>query len=61
MDKKSVLVIAVFIVFNIVPPVIKCFNFEPRLPILKQGPQNSYFGFSVAEHIIIERSLREPM
>ena len=27
------------------------FNLELRLPVIKEGPENSYFGFSVAEHI----------
>lgn len=31
---------------------INCFNLETRLPIVKYGEENSYFGYSVAEHII---------
>lgn len=34
------------------------FNFEPRLPIVKRGPVSSYFGFSVAEHMIAEDETR---
>jgi len=34
------------------------FNFEPRLPIVKRGPASSYFGFSVAEHMIAEDETR---
>ncbi|XP_072167431.1 integrin alpha-6-like [Diadema setosum] len=28
------------------------FNYEPLLPVIKEGPRDSYFGFSVAEHRI---------
>lgn len=28
------------------------FNLEPRVPLVKQGPNGSYFGYSVAQHII---------
>lgn len=34
------------------------FNLESRLPIVKYGPRNSYFGYSVAEHLIIDESSR---
>uniref|UniRef100_A0A2I9LP33 Integrin alpha-ps n=1 Tax=Centruroides hentzi TaxID=88313 RepID=A0A2I9LP33_9SCOR len=30
------------------------FNLEPRLPVIKQGDRGSYFGYSVAEHLILE-------
>uniref|UniRef100_A0A146L1L1 Integrin alpha-PS1 n=1 Tax=Lygus hesperus TaxID=30085 RepID=A0A146L1L1_LYGHE len=29
-----------------------CFNFDTRLPIIKRGAHGTYFGFSVAQHII---------
>ncbi|RWS05411.1 integrin alpha-ps-like protein, partial [Dinothrombium tinctorium] len=33
------------------------FNFEPRLPVIKHGPSNrSYFGYSVAEHLVDSQS-----
>ncbi|GFT77701.1 uncharacterized protein TNCV_4245671 [Trichonephila clavipes] len=31
-----------------------CFNLETRLPVIKIGPQESYFGYSVAQHQIID-------
>jgi len=34
------------------------FNFEPKLPVIKQGPKNSYFGYSVAEHTILDQNNR---
>ena len=30
------------------------FNFEPRLPLVKRGPPDSYFGFSVAQHQVTD-------
>lgn len=32
------------------------FNLETRLPVIKYGPKNSYFGYSVAEHLILEET-----
>lgn len=32
------------------------FNLEPRLPIVKRGPVDSYFGFSVAQHVIADET-----
>lgn len=32
--------------------LVDCFNYEPRLPVIKFGPQDSFFGYSVAQHII---------
>ncbi|XP_014242194.1 integrin alpha-PS1 isoform X1 [Cimex lectularius] len=32
-----------------------CFNFETRLPVIKEGRAGSYFGFSVALHEISDR------
>ncbi|XP_058442680.1 integrin alpha-PS1 isoform X2 [Malaya genurostris] len=29
---------------------VECFNFETRLPIVKYGATNTYFGYSVASH-----------
>ncbi|XP_030846528.1 integrin alpha-6 isoform X2 [Strongylocentrotus purpuratus] len=37
-----------------------CFNFETRLPVIKEGPENSYFGFSVAEHILTKTKPTTP-
>jgi hypothetical protein len=30
------------------------FNLEPRLAIIKRGPDKSYFGYSVAQHLRID-------
>lgn len=30
---------------------VNCFNLENRLPIIKEGDPNSYFGYSVASHV----------
>lgn len=42
-----------------------CFNFETRLPVYKQGPggesEASYFGFSVAEHVIRKVTTQNPL
>ncbi|GIX98609.1 hypothetical protein CEXT_280601 [Caerostris extrusa] len=35
-----------------------CFNLETRLPIIKDGPEGSYFGYSVAQHQIIDEEGR---
>ncbi|XP_041478553.1 integrin alpha-6-like isoform X2 [Lytechinus variegatus] len=37
-----------------------CFNFETRLPVIKEGPGESYFGFSVAEHILTDTQPAQP-
>lgn len=34
--------------------VADAFNLEPRLPVLKLGEKGSYFGYSVAEHQILD-------
>ncbi len=35
------------------------FNLETRLPLIKEGPRNSYFGYSVAQHLIIDESTKQ--
>ena len=35
------------------------FNLEPRIAILKEGPANTYFGFSVSQHQVCEKSLTD--
>lgn len=37
------------------------FNLEPRLPLIKYGHPDSYFGYSVAEHVIINNDDRKPV
>ncbi|KFM80851.1 hypothetical protein X975_03590, partial [Stegodyphus mimosarum] len=34
--------------------VANAFNLEPRLPVLKLGERGTYFGYSVAEHQILD-------
>ena len=43
------------IVFSWIFPaaLVFSFNLEPRLSILKQGPANTYFGFSVSQHQVV--------
>uniref|UniRef100_A0A336MNG2 CSON003849 protein n=1 Tax=Culicoides sonorensis TaxID=179676 RepID=A0A336MNG2_CULSO len=45
--------ISIVIVINllILSTNVSSFNFENRLPILKQGQSGSYFGYSIAEHV----------
>ena len=31
------------------------FNLEPKIAIVKRGPLGSYFGYSVAQHQILDR------
>lgn len=32
--------------------LVSGFNLENRLPIWKDGPANSYFGYSIASHVM---------
>ena len=50
-----------FVFFNI--SCIDSFNLDTRIPIFKFGPKDSYFGFSVAEHITVNghASQQEPV
>ena len=38
------------------PQLCSAFNLEVRLPIVKKGSHNSYFGYSVAQHVIQDNS-----
>ena len=40
---------------TVLVPAVLCFNLEPRIAIVKTGPPGSYFGYSVAQHQIVER------
>ena len=53
--RTSVMASLVMMVMIITPAVIS-FNLEPRIAIVKRGPPGSYFGYSVAEHQVVERS-----
>ena len=40
----------------IMAPAFLFFNLEPRIAIVKTGPPGSYFGYSVAQHQIVDRN-----
>lgn len=35
--------------------LLVAFNLDPRLPVIKRGESGSYFGYSVAEHQVLDR------
>ena len=39
-------------IFGLCMLVVDAFNLDTKIPIVKTGPEDSYFGFSVAEHQI---------
>ena len=39
----------------VITPAVISFNLEPRIAIVKRGPPGSYFGYSVAQHQVVER------
>jgi hypothetical protein len=41
------------LVLALAPPALP-FNLETRLPLVKVGAQGVYFGFSVAEHQMVD-------
>lgn len=43
------------VVVVILAPSVISFNLEPRIAIVKVGPAGSYFGYSVAQHQILDR------
>ncbi|XP_072179078.1 integrin alpha-7-like [Diadema setosum] len=52
---RILIVFATFLcIFQAVVERTFCFNYEPQLPVIKEGPRDSYFGFSVAEHRITD-------
>ena len=46
------------VVTTVILHLCSSFNLEPRLPIVKRGIPNSYFGYSVAEHLIEDQTRR---
>lgn len=49
----------IFMTFNLFQITsVHGFNLETRLPLVKQGHRNSYFGYSVAQHIIIDETTK---
>lgn len=59
--KKNVLVpgVGTILLLIIFINVINAFNLENRLPIVKYGDVDTYFGYSVASHIIGESDSAE--
>uniref|UniRef100_A0A646QFY9 Integrin alpha-PS1 n=1 Tax=Hemiscolopendra marginata TaxID=943146 RepID=A0A646QFY9_9MYRI len=52
----------IFINLLILIYVVNSFNLDPRIPVIKTGDPNTYFGFSVAEHIVLGgRYSRSPL
>ncbi|XP_055683424.1 integrin alpha-PS1 isoform X1 [Lutzomyia longipalpis] len=49
----AAILISVYILLSL--HLVSCFNLENRLPIIKYGEGNSYFGYSVAMHVIGEK------
>ncbi|XP_041366895.1 integrin alpha-PS1-like [Gigantopelta aegis] len=45
--------------FIVLFAVSQGFNFDARFSVIKKGPKDSYFGFSVAEHQIVDEVSRE--
>ena len=37
-------------------PAVSAFNLEPQIAIIKRGQPGSYFGYSVAQHQIVDRN-----
>ena len=46
----------VMMVMMIMTPAVISFNLEPKIAVVKRGPAGSYFGYSVAQHQVVERS-----
>ncbi|XP_053209007.1 integrin alpha-PS1-like [Panonychus citri] len=53
---RNNLIVFFFILVNVVLhqqfTIVTSFNFDTRIPFIKEGPVNSYFGYSVAQHLI---------
>ena len=53
MSRRSV---RFLLIISCLSSLCSAFNFDSRLPVIKQGPVDSYFGFSVAEHVIADEA-----
>ena len=49
---KGLYLYLIILVINVIVCLVSGFNLENRLPIWKYGPANSYFGYSIAAHIM---------
>lgn len=47
-------VISICILISTISILCDAFNLENRLPIVKRGDNGTYFGYSVASHIVTE-------
>lgn len=56
MSGLCVTLVLTLLVVNV--PRVLSFNLEPKLPTVKFGEQGSYFGYSVAAHIVFDKSDR---
>ena len=45
--------VCVYLAFLKVTIVVKAFNLEPRIALVKKGPKGSYFGLAVSPHQIL--------
>ena len=44
------------IIWAILAQTVVGFNLEPRIAIVKTGNPGSYFGYSVAQHQVVDRN-----
>ena len=44
------------IIWAILAQTVAGFNLEPRIAIVKTGTPGSYFGYSVAQHQVVDRN-----
>lgn len=58
---KAMLVTWTYLLISSLVQINTGFNLEPRLPLIKYGHPDSYFGYSVAEHVIINNDDRKPV
>lgn len=49
------------LLYIIICQTIDAFNLDTSIPVFKYGPKDSYFGYSVAEHIIKRSSQTIPV
>jgi integrin alpha 7 len=55
---KSIILLTLVLNLNLVE-ISFGFNLETRLPLIKEGPRNSYFGYSVAQHLIVDETTQK--
>lgn len=55
---NSSLMLQLFLVISFSILLVEGFNLDTRIPVYKFGPKDSYFGFSVAEHVTLNKDRR---